>query len=206
MTANHRRASKTLATGWILISCSRIARLCREADIHPGADPQGESTPQPLAWIDVFIIDLDQRTKINEQLFMSCQFLTATFEVRVNILVARKGTSHGTKSSQSVIRRDNERDSVSSIALAIASCGLAQSVCYSQTADETPGQLLSIQTNVGAGYNCGRVSSPLYCYGIPIAIKGQPSGTIWLDLIFPAATPAAGSSSGTAWRTWLKPM
>ncbi len=85
---------------------------------------------------------------------------------------------------------------LAALVLAIASCGLAQSVCYSQTADETPGQLLSIKTNVGAGYNCGRVSSPLYCYGIPVAINGQPSGTIWLD------TYLSGSNAGSGFVVW----
>jgi hypothetical protein len=56
--------------------------------------------------------------------------------------------------------------------------------------------LLSIQTNVGSGYNCGRVSSPLYCYGIPVAINGHPSGTIWLD------TYLSGSNAGTGFVVW----
>jgi hypothetical protein len=53
--------------------------------------------------------------------------------------------------------------------------------CVAQ--DELPGQTLQFQTTVGAGYSCGIVSSPLYCYGIPVNIgTGSGSnGTFWLD-------------------------
>jgi hypothetical protein len=80
--------------------------------------------------------------------------------------------------------------------LALGSCALTQAVCYSQTADEKSGQSMPMQTNVGSGYNCGRVSSPLYCYGIPVAINGQPSGTFWLD------TYLTGTNAGHGFIVW----
>lgn len=61
------------------------------------------------------------------------------------------------------------------------------------TAQEAP---ITIQTNVGTGYNCGRVSSPLYCYGIPVTIAGVPSGTFWLD------TYTTGYNAGTGFILW----
>jgi len=62
-----------------------------------------------------------------------------------------------------------------------------------QAQDETPGQALAFQANVGTGYNCGRVSSPLYCYGIPVNIgtDSAGNGTFWLD------TYTTGYKAGT---------
>ena len=75
--------------------------------------------------------------------------------------------------------------------LALACCALSQAVC--QTPDEKPGYTMTIQTNVGSGYNCGRVSSPLYCYGIPVNVGTGSSGngSLWLD------TYITGASKGT---------
>ena len=75
--------------------------------------------------------------------------------------------------------------------MALGICALSLAVC--QTRDEKPGQLLNIQTNVGSGYNCGRVSSPLYCYGIPVNIgpANGGNGSIWLD------TYVTGYNAGT---------
>jgi hypothetical protein len=73
-------------------------------------------------------------------------------------------------------------------ALALCFSALSHEICQAQ--EETPGQVLQIQTNVGSGYNCGRVSTPLYCYGIPVNV-GPPSGgngTFWLD-----TNPSTGS-------------
>src|SRR5208283_3456037 len=49
--------------------------------------------------------------------------------------------------------------------------------------DEAPGQVLEFLTNVGSGYNCGRASTPLYCYGIPVNIGTDAGGNgkFWLD-------------------------
>jgi hypothetical protein len=80
---------------------------------------------------------------------------------------------------------------VARVAMALGVCALSQVVCHSQ--DERPGQVLQIQTNVGSGYNCGRVSSPLYCYGIPVNIgtANGGNGTFWLD------TYVSGYNAGT---------
>ena len=85
---------------------------------------------------------------------------------------------------------------LAALALAIGSCVLTQSVCYSQTPDERSGQTLAIAPNVGSGYNCGRVSSPLYCYGVPVTINGVPSGTFWLD------TYLTGYNAGSGFIVW----
>ena len=70
---------------------------------------------------------------------------------------------------------------IAGVAMALGICALNHAVC--QTPDETRGQLLTIQTNVGSGFNCGRVSSPLYCYGIPVNVgpANGGNGSIWLD-------------------------
>jgi hypothetical protein len=59
--------------------------------------------------------------------------------------------------------------------------------------DEPPGQGLEFQTNVGSGYNCGRASTPLYCYGIPVNIGTGTGGNgkFWLD------TYVTGYNAGT---------
>jgi hypothetical protein len=85
---------------------------------------------------------------------------------------------------------------LAAIALALAFCAFTQVVCYSQAADETSGQTLPMRANVGSGFNCGRVSSPLYCYGIPVSVNGQPSGTLWLDSYL------AGSNAGHGFIVW----
>jgi len=70
-------------------------------------------------------------------------------------------------------------------------------VCIAQTPDEIHGQSLGIATNVGSyGYNCGRVSSPLYCYGIPVTINGQAAGSFWLD------TYLTGYNAGAGFIVW----
>ena len=74
--------------------------------------------------------------------------------------------------------------------MALALCALNHAVC--QDVDQN----FSMQANVGSGFNCGRVSSPLYCYGIPVAINGAPSGTFWLD------TYVSGSNAGTGFVYW----
>jgi len=52
---------------------------------------------------------------------------------------------------------------------------------------------LLIPINVGSGYNCGRFTAPLYCYGIPVSIGTGSSGngTFWLD------TYVTGYNAGT---------
>jgi hypothetical protein len=77
------------------------------------------------------------------------------------------------------------------IALALVLCVLCQAVGRAQ--DEAPGQALQFQTNVGTGHNCGDVSSPLYCYGIPVNIGtgSGGNGTFWLD------TYVTGYKTGT---------
>ena len=82
---------------------------------------------------------------------------------------------------------------IAGVAMTLGICALNHAVCQ---ADETPGQSLTIQTNVGSGYNCGRVSSPLYCYGIPVTINGVPAGTFWLD------TYVNGTNTGTGFVYW----
>jgi hypothetical protein len=75
--------------------------------------------------------------------------------------------------------------------IALAFGALSQAVC--QTPDEPAGYTTTIQTNVGSGYNCGRVSSPLYCYGIPVNVGtgSGGNGSFWLD------TYVTGSGVGT---------
>ncbi len=76
-------------------------------------------------------------------------------------------------------------------ALALVFFLLGYTVSYAQ--DEPPGQVLNFQTNVGTGYNCGRASSPLYCYGIPVNIGtgAGGNGSFWLD------TYVTGYNAGT---------
>lgn len=68
-----------------------------------------------------------------------------------------------------------------SVALALGFCALGHANC--QAPDEIGGQVMQIQTNVGSGYNCGRVSTPLYCYGIPVNMGSTNSGngSLWVD-------------------------
>src|ERR1700726_2971617 len=82
------------------------------------------------------------------------------------------------------------------IVLALGLCAMTQAVC--QSADEASGQVLQIQTNVGAGYNCGHVSTPFYCYGIPVNIGtgNSGNGTFWLD------TYVTGYNAGTGFVAW----
>ena len=79
---------------------------------------------------------------------------------------------------------------VAGVAIALGMCALTCAVC--QDID----QPFTIHTNVGSGYNCGRVSSPLYCYGIPVTINGVPAGTFWLD------TYVSGSNAGHGFVYW----
>jgi len=73
-------------------------------------------------------------------------------------------------------------------------CGLSNAVCQGNS--DEPTNPLTIKANVGAGFNCGRVSSPLHCYGIPVTINGAPAGTFWLD------TYITGSNTGTGFVYW----
>ena len=77
-------------------------------------------------------------------------------------------------------------------AMALGICALNGAVCQT-IPDEPKGSTTTITTNVGSGYNCGRVSSPLYCYGIPVSAgpASGGNGTIWLD------TYVAGYNAGT---------
>src|SRR6266568_4389121 len=86
-----------------------------------------------------------------------------------------------TKSKHSSVGDAMRVSYLASFALAVSFCAVSHANC--QTPDETPGQVLPIQTNVGTGYNCGRVSSPLYCYGIPVNMGTGSSGngSFWLD-------------------------
>jgi len=79
---------------------------------------------------------------------------------------------------------------IAGVAMALGMCALSYAVC--QDVD----QPFTIQTNVGSGYSCGRVSSPLYCYGVPVTINGVPSGTFWLD------TYVVGSNAGSGFVYW----
>ena len=79
---------------------------------------------------------------------------------------------------------------IAGVAMALGLSTLSYAVC--QDVD----QPFTVQTNVGSGYNCGRVSSPLYCYGIPVTINGVPSGTFWLD------TYVSGSNAGSGFVYW----
>jgi hypothetical protein len=85
---------------------------------------------------------------------------------------------------------------LAALAVALVGCALSLPACYSQTGDETSGQTLQIQTNVGSGFNCGFATSPLYCYGIPVAIGGVPGGTFWLD------TYTSGYYAGKGFIVW----
>jgi hypothetical protein len=84
---------------------------------------------------------------------------------------------------------------IAGVAMALGMCALNGAVCQT-TPDETPGQKITIQSNVGGGFNCGRVSSPLYCYGIPVSVNGAPAGTFWLD------TYVSGANTGTGFVYW----
>lgn len=44
--------------------------------------------------------------------------------------------------------------------------------------------------------NCGRVSSPLYCWGIPVTLNGSPAGSLWLD------TYLTGHNAGSGFIVW----
>ncbi|MGO9060430.1 MAG: hypothetical protein ACLQU2_24060 [Candidatus Binataceae bacterium] len=81
--------------------------------------------------------------------------------------------------------------------LALVVCMLGHGVGHAQ--DEAPGQVLQFKANVGTGYNCGRVSSPLYCYGIPVNIGSDAggNGTFWLD------TYVTGYNAGTGFVLFL---
>jgi hypothetical protein len=79
---------------------------------------------------------------------------------------------------------------IARVAMALGICALSQAVCRSLDND---GHSLLIPINVGSGYNCGRFTSPLYCYGIPVSIGTGSSGngTFWLD------TYVTGYNAGT---------
>ena len=79
---------------------------------------------------------------------------------------------------------------IARVAMALGLCALSQVVCRSQDND---GHSLLIPINVGSGYNCGRYTTPLYCYGIPVSIGTGSSGngTFWLD------TYVTGYNAGT---------
>lgn len=77
------------------------------------------------------------------------------------------------------------------VALTLGVCAFGQAICNAQ--EESSGQKLQISTNVGSGFNCGRASSPLYCYGIPVNMGPATggNGTFWLD------TSVTGYNAGT---------
>jgi hypothetical protein len=68
---------------------------------------------------------------------------------------------------------------VLAVAPVLALCMLSTAVSHAQDAP----------SNVGTA-NCGRVSSPLYCYGIPATVNGV-TGTLWID------TYVTGYNAGT---------
>jgi hypothetical protein len=53
------------------------------------------------------------------------------------------------------------------VALAVPSFSSAQSTLTLTTSDN---------------YTCGRATSPLYCYGVPVFDNGVSDGTLWLDV------------------------
>ena len=57
--------------------------------------------------------------------------------------------------------------------------------CFSQTTT-------TYTLNVGAGYNCGRASTPLYCYGLPVT----GGGSFWID------TYVSGYYAGRGFILW----
>lgn len=42
---------------------------------------------------------------------------------------------------------------------------------------------ITIDSSTSSPHSCGRVSYPLYCYGIPISVNNKP-GTLWLDVYY----------------------
>ena len=49
-------------------------------------------------------------------------------------------------------------------------------------AQDTP-LAITINSSTSSPHSCGRVSYPLYCYGIPISVNGT-AGTVWLDAYY----------------------
>lgn len=67
---------------------------------------------------------------------------------------------------------------LAALSLAVASCALTQSVCYSQKADEIRGTTVTYQVGV---FNCGTSGGNyINCYGIPFYQKGVQAGSTWL--------------------------
>ncbi len=79
------------------------------------------------------------------------------------------------------------------LTLAISSRALG----YEQNKASKP--VLRFRTNVGTGHNCGRASTPLYCYGIPVDIGTADGGdgSFWLD------TYVTGYNAGTGFVLWM---
>jgi hypothetical protein len=115
------------------------------------------------------------------------RLMTNSTEIRGIVRAARR-TSGGKRKSKGDAMRVNR---VAGVFVALGISALSLAVCRAQ--DEPAGQLLKIQTNVGTGYNCGRASSPLYCYGIPVNMGSASggNGTLWLD------TYVTGAEAGT---------
>lgn len=68
----------------------------------------------------------------------------------------------------------------------IAAIALVTAAAY--LGAQTPTITLNIPE---AGFNCGRASSPLYCFGIPTKVNGVAEGSLWLD------TYLTGTNAGT---------
>jgi hypothetical protein len=52
---------------------------------------------------------------------------------------------------------------------------------------QEPPLAITINSSASSPHSCGRVSYPLYCYGIPISVNGTP-GTMWLDAYYQTNT------------------
>ncbi len=66
---------------------------------------------------------------------------------------------------------------LAALSLAVGSCVLIQSVCYSQAADEKPGTTVTYQIQ---HFGCGAMSIYMNCDGIPFDLNGVPAGSTWL--------------------------
>jgi hypothetical protein len=77
------------------------------------------------------------------------------------------------------------------LALAVLFSALSVSASYAR--DEVPGRTRQIAVAIPAGgFNCGRDSWPLYCYGIPFKV----GGTAWLYDRYPGVPGLSGDGTG----------
>jgi hypothetical protein len=67
------------------------------------------------------------------------------------------------------------------LALALLALALSTIPTHAQTAPLA----ITINSSTSSPHSCGRVSYPLYCYGIPISVNGT-AGTVWLDAYYQA--------------------